>query len=429
MKVMLVGSGGREHGVASKLAESPFVSDMLAVPGNSGIAEEQLQNGRYVQCKEVLDLKPETLLAMARVFKPDLTVIGPEAPLVAGVVDLFEAVGFKIVGPNKKAAQFEGSKAFTQLFMEKYGIPCPRGIVASTFSEAHFAAADTFGNRAVLKADGLASGKGAFPCENATECMVAAHRILEKREFGEEACRKAVVQEFLDGEEASMHFLCDGVNAVLFQSSKDHKRLTAHWKSPMTGGMGVISPVPNLDSRIFEEEAQTIILPFLDGCAKEGIDYRGILYPGVMRTKEGIKVLEFNCRLGDPETASYLTRLEKDLFELLLASTERGGLKGKTLVWKPETALTVVLAARGYPENPGKGMLITGIDEANKVPGVKVFHSGTKRIGTELRVNGGRVLEITALGSDLKEAQSRAREAIERIYFEGMQYRSDLLGM
>ena len=338
-------------------------------------------------------------------------------------MDLFQKHGLKIWGVNQKAAQFESSKVFSQKFMEKYGIPTAQ---AGTFDDV--AAANKFcatlGGKCVVKADGLALGKGVLICANQAEAEKALDEIMVSKAFGAAGAR-VVIQEFLEGIEVSMHALCDGKTAKIFPTSQDHKRALDGDIGLNTGGMGAYSPTPFLTDAQLADTARKILDPFMRGCVAEGIDYRGILYPGVMLTKAGPKVLEFNARFGDPETQVYLTRLENDLVELLDASVS-GTLDKMELQWNPSASVCVVMASGGYPGNYAKGKVITGLEAANALPDTKVFHAGTARAGDSIVTSGGRVLGVTALGKDLKTAQAAAYAAVEKIHFEGMHLRRDI---
>ena len=424
MKLLVIGSGGREHALVWKLAQSPLVTRMWCAPGNAGIAEERLaKNNALVECVAVPAEYLPKLLAFAQQARPDFTVVGPDNPLAAGVVDLFQANGFKIWGPNKQAAQFEGSKAFSQDFMERHGIPTA---AAGTFSDV--AAAKKFcaalGGKCVVKADGLALGKGVLICTSQTEAEAAVDEIMVSKAFGA-AGQRIVIQELLEGMEISLHALCDGKVAKLFPTSQDHKRALDGDAGLNTGGMGAYSPAPFLTDAELRTVGDAILQPWLHGCAVDGIDFRGLLYPGVMLTKNGPKVLEFNARFGDPETQVYLTRLENDLVELLLASAE-GRLAGHELKWSANPSVCVVMASGGYPGNYPKGKPITGLDAANALPNTKVFHAGTARKDGQTVTNGGRVLGVTAWAKDLATARNAAYAAVEKIQFDGAHYRRDI---
>ena len=424
MKLLVIGSGGREHAIVWKLAQSPHVSQMWCAPGNAGIAQEHLaKNGAPVECVGIGAEDLSKLLAFAQEKKIELTVVGPDNPLALGIVDLFQKNGQRILGPNQKAAQFESSKVFSQTFMEKHGIPTAR---AGTFADAAAAkkfAAELSGKCAV-KADGLALGKGVLICASVADANKAIDEILVAKSFGV-AGAKIVIQEFLEGVEISLHALCDGKTAKLFPTSQDHKRALDGDKGLNTGGMGTYSPTPFLNHAELKKVGDAILNPWLRGCAEEGIDFRGILYPGVMLTKNGPRVLEFNARFGDPETQVYLTRLENDFVELLDASVN-GTLDKIELKWKPDASVCVVIASGGYPGNYEKGRPIRGLDDAAKLPNVKVFHAGTTLKDGQIVTSGGRVLGVTAWGNNLKAAQLAAYAAVEKICFEGIQFRRDI---
>jgi phosphoribosylamine--glycine ligase len=424
MKLLVIGSGGREHALVWKLAQSPHVTQMWCAPGNAGIAQERLaKSGALVECANLGAEDLPKLLAFAQEKKIELTVVGPDNPLALGIVDLFQKNGLRIWGPNQKAAQFESSKVFSQRFMEKHGIPTAR---AGTFSVAGPAKAfaASLGGKCAVKADGLALGKGVLICASVAEANMAIDEILVSKAFGA-AGAKIVIQEFLEGMEISLHAICDGKTAKLFPTSQDHKRALDGDLGLNTGGMGTYSPTPFLSDVELIKVGDAILNPWLRGCAAEGIDYRGILYPGVMLTKSGPKVLEFNARFGDPETQVYLTRLENDLVGLLDASVS-GTLDKMELKWKSEASVCVVMASGGYPGNYQKGKVITGLDAANAVPDTKVFHAGTASKDGQIVTNGGRVLGVTALGQDLKAAQAAAYAAVEKIHFDGAHFRRDI---
>jgi phosphoribosylamine---glycine ligase len=424
MKLLVIGSGGREHALVWKLAQSPHATQMWCAPGNAGIALERLaKNGALVECVNVGAEDLPKLLAFAQEKKPDLTVVGPDNPLALGIADLFQKNGLRIWGPNQKAAQFESSKVFSQRFMDQYGIPTA---AAGTFEDASAAKqfAGQLGGQCVVKADGLALGKGVLICTSQAEAEQAVNAIMVNKAFGA-AGAKVVIQEFLEGTEISVHALCDGQTAKLFPTSQDHKRALDGDRGLNTGGMGTYSPTPFLTDAQLEDARKKIFGPWLAGCAAEGIDFRGILYPGLMLTQAGPKVLEFNARFGDPETQVYLTRLENDLVELLDASVN-GTLAKHELKWSSLSSVCVVMASGGYPGSYAKGKVITGIDAANALPGTKVFHAGTASKDGQIVTSGGRVLGVTALGKDLTSAQAAAYAAVEQIHFEGAHYRHDI---
>jgi phosphoribosylamine---glycine ligase len=397
---------------------------MWCSPGNAGIAAERLaRNDSLVQCVNIGAEDLPRLRAFAEENRVDLTVVGPDNPLALGVVDFFQEKGLRIWGPNQRAAQFEASKVFSQEFMLKHGIPTA---ASGTFSEPgaarQFAAA--LQGRCAVKADGLALGKGVLICTSQPEAELAIDEILVKKSFGT-AGKKVVIQELLEGPEISLHALCDGQTAKLFPTSQDHKRAMDGDKGLNTGGMGTYCPTPFLSEAELAAVGEQVLGPWLRGCAAEGIDYRGILYPGLMLTRQGPKVLEFNARLGDPETQVYLTHLRSDLVELLEASVD-GALGKIALEWNPGASVCVVMASGGYPGTYPKGKVVKGLETAARLPNTKVFHAGTARAGEDVVTSGGRVLGVTSWGADLPAARSAAYMAVEMLQFEGAQYRRDI---
>ncbi len=424
MKLLLIGSGGREHAMAWKLAQSPRLRTLWCAPGNAGIAQEQLvSNQSLVECVPIGAEDLPKLLAFAKENKPDLTVVGPDNPLALGIVDLFEKNGLRIWGPNQKAAQFESSKVFSQRFMEKHGIPTARSGIFSDAKQAKDFAASLNGMCAI-KADGLALGKGVLISKSITDAYLGIEEMLVSQKFGA-AGKQIVIQELLEGMEISLHALCDGTTAKLFPTAQDHKRIGDGDTGLNTGGMGTYSPAPFLSDGQLAEVGKQILNPWLKGCAEERIIFRGILYPGVMLTKDGPKVLEFNARFGDPEAQVYLTRLESDLVEMLEASVS-GTLDKVELRWSAQSSVCVVLAAAGYPGTPVKGKTIKGLFEAARLPDTKVFHAGTARDGDHVVTSGGRVLGVTAWANGLTEARAKAYAAVEKIEFDGAQFRHDI---
>lgn len=424
VKILVIGGGGREHALVWKLAQSAHVTRMWCAPGNAGIADECLaRNHAPVECVPMGAENLEGLLAFAREHRPDLTVVGPDNPLALGVVDRFAAEGLRAWGPTQQAARFESSKAFAQEFMERHRIPAPKGGV---FTEARAASrfAAEFGGRCAVKADGLALGKGVLICRDMAQADSAIEDLLVKQTLGP-AGAQIVIQELLEGTEVSLHALCDGRAAKLFPTSQDHKRARDQDQGPNTGGMGTYSPTPFLTDAHLGMAYRDILEPWLRGCAAEGIDFRGLLYPGLMLTKDGPKVLEFNARFGDPETQVYLPRLENDLAELLEASVT-GQLGPLALRWRDVASVCVVMASAGYPGPYTKGKSITGLAEAAQLPNVKVFHAGTSRAGDQVVTSGGRVLGVTAWAADLRQAREAAYAAVDGIRFEGAHYRRDI---
>ena len=422
MKILVLGSGGREHALVWKLAQSPHTTQLWCAPGNAGTSLERLQkNNAAVQNVSISAEDLPALLDFAEQNKPDLTVVGPDNPLALGVVDLFQSRGFRIWGPNKKAAQFESSKVFSQNFMEKHRIPTAK---AGTFSDV--AAAKTFARqldgRCAVKADGLALGKGVLICTSVEESNRAIDEILLQKSFGL-AGASIVIQELLEGPEISLHAICDGKTAKLFPTSQDHKRALDNDEGLNTGGMGTYSPTPFLTDAQLAETGRAILDPWLKGCGADGIDFRGLLYPGIMLTKSGPKVLEFNARFGDPETQVYMMRLQTDLVELLNASVD-GTLDKIDLRWNPNPTVCVVMASGGYPGSYPKGLPITF--PTSTPANTKIFHAGTASKNNGVVTNGGRVLGVTALGSDLATAQRNAYDLVTQIKFEGAHYRKDI---
>ncbi len=424
MRLLVIGSGGREHALVWKLAQSPHVTQLWCAPGNAGIAQERLAgNGSLVQCEKIGAEDLAGLRAFAQEHRPDLTVVGPDNPLAQGIVDLWQEDGRRIWGPNQKGARFESSKVFSQQFMDKYGIPTARaGAFGDAAAASRFAA--SLGGRCAVKADGLALGKGVLICRDMAQADQAIEEILVRRAFGP-AGTNLVIQELLEGTEITLHALCDGKTAKLFPTSQDHKRALDGDRGLNTGGMGAYSPVPFLTEPELAAVGRSILEPWLRGCAAEGIDFHGILYPGLMLTQAGPKVLEFNARFGDPETQVYLTRLQNDLVELLTASID--GTLGRTeLQWNPMPSVCVVMASAGYPGHYEKGKAIRGLEEAARLPNTKVFHAGTAVAGDQILTSGGRVLGVTAWAKDLKSARDVAYAAVDMIRFEGAHYRRDI---
>ena len=419
MKLLVIGSGGREHALAWRLAQSPRIQKVLVAPGNAGTAmEEGVEN---------LDLTAiEDLVNFAAAEPIYATVVGPEAPLAAGIVDAFRARGLRIFGPTREAAQLEASKDFAKRFMSRHGIPTAAFATFSDAAQAH-AYVDSQGAPIVIKADGLAAGKGVVIAADLAEAHAAIDMMLVDNRMGDAGAR-VVVEEFLDGEEASFIVMSDGQNALALPTSQDHKRLADGDRGPNTGGMGAYSPAPVVTPQIHARVMREVIMPTINGMAKDGITYTGFLYAGLMIKPDGtIKVLEFNCRMGDPETQPIMLRLKSDLVDLVDAAID-GRLGAFEAEWDRRAALGVVMAAAGYPEQPRKGDVISGVARkaGYQFTDSHVFHAGTAQRGDEVVTNGGRVLCVTALGDNVKAAQKRAYEAIEAIRFDGMQYRRDI---
>ncbi len=419
MKVLVIGGGGREHALAWKLAQSPKLQAVYLAPGNGGTAlDPRLEN------VEITDMA--ALRDWALHEKIVLTVVGPEGPLAAGVVDDFRAHGLRIFGPTQAAAQLESSKAFSKAFMKRHGIPTA---AYETFADAAAAHAyvDRMGAPIVVKADGLAAGKGVVVAMSAAEAHQAIDFMLLDNRLGvthNEGGARVVIEEFLQGEEASFIVLCDGRNVAPLATSQDHKRLLDDDQGPNTGGMGAYSPAPVVTPAVHARAMREIILPTIRGMEMDGIPYTGFLYAGLMIDPQGHpKALEFNCRMGDPETQPIMMRLKSDLYDVMLAATA-GTLDTVDLQWDRRTALGVVMAASGYPLNPRKGDAISGLPK--EAEDAVVFHAGTARQDGALVTSGGRVLCVTALADSVRAAQHRAYELIHRIRFDGAQYRRDI---
>ncbi|GAB6068605.1 phosphoribosylamine--glycine ligase [Methylothermus subterraneus] len=416
LRVLVVGSGGREHALAWKLAQSEQVERVYVAPGNAGTALEPKVENVNVKAEEI-----DRLADFARQNRIDLTVVGPEAPLVAGIVDVFRRRGLRCLGPTQKAARLEGSKAFCKAFLARYRIPTAAYAVFSE-PEAAIAYIRAKGAPIVVKADGLAAGKGVVVAHTEAEAVAAVRSMLAEGAFGE-AGRQVVIEEFLEGEELSFIVLADGEDFVPLATSQDHKRLLDGDLGPNTGGMGAYSPAPLVTREIERQILEQIVRPTLAGMAAEGSPYTGFLYAGLMLTRAGPKVLEFNCRLGDPETQVILLRLQSDLAELCLAAT--ASLAGVSATWDRRAALGVVLAAPGYPAAYRTGDVIEGLP-AEEEEDVKVFHAGTRLEAGRVVTAGGRVLCVCALGDGVLEAQRKAYAQVEKIHWPGVHYRRDI---
>ena len=424
MKVLVIGGGGREHALAWKLSQSERIQKIFVAPGNGGTARDpNLIN------VPITDVK--ALREWAQQEKIELTVVGPEAPLAAGVVDEFRANGLRIFGPTKAAAQLESSKAFSKDFMQRHGIPTAFFETFTEPAKAH-AYIDKMGAPIVVKADGLAAGKGVVVAMTAEEAHEAIDFMLLDNQLGVAhnsgadgaAIPRVVIEEFLQGEEASFIVLCDGQNVLALATSQDHKRLLDHDEGPNTGGMGAYSPAPVVTAQVHARAMREVILPTIKGMEKDGIPYTGFLYAGLMIDAQGMpKTLEFNCRMGDPETQPIVMRLKTDLVEVMLAATS-GKLDNLELEWDRRPALGVVMAAAAYPMNPRKGDVITGLPKDD--PDAMVFHAGTTLVSGQTVTSGGRVLCVTVLADSVKQAQQKAYEVAKEIHFEGQQYRKDI---
>jgi len=416
MKVLVIGSGGREHALVWKISQSPAVKKIYCAPGNAGIAKQ-------AECLPISAEDVKSLAAWAEKERVDLTVVGPEAPLTMGIVDTFEARGLRIFGPRQKAAEIEGSKAFAKDLMKKYGIPAGESRV---FEERGAAVryVKEKGAPLVIKADGLAAGKGVIICRTLEEAVAAVDLILVEKAFGA-AGAKVLVEEFLEGEEASFLAFTDGETVLPLPTSQDHKPVYDHDQGPNTGGMGAYSPAPVVTEKIHQEAMEKVMIPAVRGMAKEGRPYRGVLYAGLIIRDEKVKVLEFNARLGDPEAQPLLTRLKSDLIPVLQATID-GKLSNLKVEWDPRSTVCVVMASGGYPGSYEKGKVISGLEEAAKVAGTFVFHAGTALKEGKVVTNGGRVLGVTALGDGIRGAIEKAYEAAGKISWEGAYYRKDI---
>jgi phosphoribosylamine--glycine ligase len=416
MNILVVGSGGREHALVATIKKSSKVTKVFCAPGNPGIAQ-------IAECVPIKGDDIEGLQNFAKANNIYMTVVGPEIPLVKGIVDTFQKAGLKVFGPGQGAAQLEGSKIFAKKIMKKYKIPTAGYEV---FDDAQKALEHVYMSKfpVVLKADGLAAGKGVAVCISLVEAKRHINAVLKDKVFGEDN-NKLVIEEFMKGEEASILAFCDGKTFKTMVSAQDHKTIYDEDKGPNTGGMGAYSPAPIVTPDIIKTIEATVFKPMLDGMASEGLPYVGILYAGLMITSEGPKVVEFNCRFGDPETQAILPRLKNDIIEVFDACIN-GTLDMITLEWTPEPAVCIVLAADGYPGTYKKGDVISGLTEATSLPQTYVFHAGTALRDKEFVTDGGRVLGVTALGSDIKTAIKNAYKAADLINFNGVHKRKDI---
>ena len=415
MKLLVIGSGGREHALAWKLAQSPKVATVFVAPGNAGTAPEpKLQNLPLTAHTDLIDFCRKENVAF--------TIIGPEAPLAAGIVDDFRAAGLPVFGPTRAAAQLESSKDFAKAFMKRHGIPTAGYQTFDNAQQAHDYV-DAKGAPIVIKADGLAAGKGVIVAMTLAEAHAAIDDMLLGNKMGNAGAR-VVIEDFLQGEEASFIVMVDGEHVLPMATSQDHKRLLDNDQGPNTGGMGAYSPAPVVTPEVYRRTMDEIILPTVRGMAADGCEFTGFLYAGLMIDENGApRTIEFNCRFGDPETQPIMSRLDSDLADLVQAALDRR-LDKVQAEWNPQTAVGVVLAAAGYPDSPRKGDAVEGMEAANKIG--KVFHAGTAVSDGHTVTNGGRVLCVVGLGDDVKQAKARAYEAVAEIHFEGMQYRKDI---
>lgn len=423
MRILVVGSGGREHALVWKIAQSKLVDKIFCAPGNGGIA----------QLAECIDIKADDIFGLvefARKEKIDLTVVGPEKALALGIVDEFTKAGLKIFGPNKKAANLEASKIFAKELMAKYRVPTASFKIFDDADEAK-KYIEKIGAPCVIKADGLAAGKGVVVAKTVDEAKDAVTSMMQDKIFGD-AGKKIIIEECLIGQEASILVITDSKEVVALASAQDHKRIFDNDQGPNTGGMGAYSPALIVTVDILKEIMERIIYRTIEGLVKERIDYRGVLYAGIILTKEGPKTLEFNARFGDPETEAILPRLKSDLVEIMLATSERKLSRVKTLEWDSRACVCVICASAGYPGNYAKDKEIHGLDETAKLDDLIVFHAGTRELTNSLThertivTNGGRVLGVTGLGATIKDAINKTYAAVNKINFEGMHFRRDI---
>ncbi len=416
MRVLVIGGGGREHALVWKINQSPKVTDVYCAPGNAGTAE--IAKNVPIAADQI-----DQLLTFAEENEIGLTVVGPEQPLVMGIVDRFEEKGLRIFGPTARAAELEGSKAFSKNIMKKYGLPTAEYEIFTSheLAQRYF---DKETGPIVVKASGLAAGKGVILCRNSSEGLNAVDTIMKDKSFGE-AGDQVVIEEFLEGQEVSVLAFSDGNTVLLMDSAQDHKAALEGDKGPNTGGMGAYSPAPVFTDILRQKVRDKIMLPLVRAMKSEGRPYKGILYAGLMLTKYGPKTLEFNARFGDPETQPLLIRMESDIVPLFEACID-GTLDQHELQWKPEPSVCVVMAAKGYPGSYEKGKEISGLDEAGALPDVVAFHAGTKAEEGKVLTNGGRVLGVTATGPDTPTAIQKAYEAVDKIQWDGIHFRKDI---
>jgi phosphoribosylamine---glycine ligase len=416
MKILVIGGGGREHALTWKILQSPHSERIFCAPGNAGT--EAIAENVAIPAGDL-----QALVRFARENRIDLTVVGPDNPLAAGIIDLFTAEKLRAFGPTKSAARLEASKIFAKELMRVQKIPTAEARTFSDSSEA-LRYCERVKFPVVIKADGLALGKGVIIAADAAAARSAINEMMNQGRFGD-AGRRIVIEDFLHGTECSLHVLVDGSRYGLLESARDHKRALDGDRGPNTGGMGAFSPANNWNDKLQSRFETEIMQPLLRGLLQEGITFRGLLYPGLIITGDGARVLEFNCRFGDPETQALLPRMESDLLPLLEATID-GNLSKCAIEWDTRAAVTVVLASGGYPGKYETGKSISGLDDAAKLEDVTVFHAGTKRANGEVKTAGGRVLAVTALGSSLEAARARAYEAVARVHFENCHYRRDI---
>ncbi len=418
MKVLIIGSGAREHALAWKIARSPLVKKVYCAPGNHGMRD-------VAECVDIKAVNVRGLTEFAAKENIDLTVVGPEQPLTLGIVDEFEKKGLKIFGPSKSAAELEGSKIFAKQFMDRHKIPTGHFQIAETPEKAmDILRSGEFAYPVVIKADGLAAGKGVMICRGPKRAEEAVRALMVDKKYGE-AGRRILIEEFLRGQEASFIVISDGVKVLPFVTTMDHKAVFDGDRGPNTGGMGAISPSPFVDKEMFNNVIKTIVFPTITRMLEEGRKYKGVLYVGLMLTENGPKVLEYNCRFGDPETQPQMLRMESDLVEVLLGAIDDNAL-GSEIKWNRKAAACVVLASGGYPTRYEKGKKIEGLEEASKQPGITIFHAGTSFEGDGFITSGGRVLSVCATEDNLADAMKKIYETIEKIQFESMHYRRDI---
>ncbi|MEZ5126366.1 MAG: phosphoribosylamine--glycine ligase [Thermoleophilia bacterium] len=417
MRVLVVGGGGREHALVRAFARSPLATEVFCAPGNAGTGDDATNVNIGAE-----DLPG--LLAFATDNRVDLTVVGPEAPLVAGITNLFREHGLNVFGPTREAAELEGSKAFAKEIMRAGGVPTAHFSRHTSHASARAAIARQDSWPVVVKADGLAAGKGVLICHDRAEAEAAIESCFVERAFGA-AGDVVIIEDFLAGTEVSLLILCDGTTALPLAPAQDYKRIFVGDQGPNTGGMGSYCPVPGFEARAVDVAMERIVEPVIAALHKRDIQYRGVLYAGLIVSTEGPQVLEFNCRFGDPETQAVLPRLQSDLLELC-AATASGDLAGLATQWHQKDCVTVVMASAGYPATSHKGDVVSGLDGASELPDVHVYHAGTERRGGEVVTAGGRVLAVSALGEDFSQARDRAYEALGHIRFDGQQARPDI---